>query len=295
MRLEDAAHVGAGNPAPQDKEMFKGGKHPFFRTSDVGQVRFGELSASVDLLNDLGIASLRPVPRGTILMPKSGASTFLNHRVITGVDGYVSSHLATITAKKNLTDKRYLLYALSRVRAQELLPENSYPSLNLSLIKNIRILLPPLDEQRRIVAVLDEAFEGLDRARANVEANLRDATELFSSFRHGLYDPDKNDLVAHRFGDVATLQRGYDLPKKQRISGTYPIMSSSGAIDSHAEAKVCGPGVVTGRSGSIGTVHYVENDFWLLNTSLYVKDFHGNNVRFVFHLLAHSIRHEARM
>ena len=111
-------------------------------------------------------------------MPKSGASTFLNHRVITGVDGYVSSHLATIKAKDNVVDERYLLYVLTQVRAQDLLPENSYPSLKLSIIKNIRIPFPPLEEQQRIVVILDEAFEGLDRARAHAEANLLNIADL---------------------------------------------------------------------------------------------------------------------
>ncbi len=46
-----------------------------------------------------------------------------------------------------------------------------------------------------------------------------------------------------------------------------------------------GPGVATGRSGSIGNVFYVEDDFWPLNTALYVKNFHGNHPKFVFHLL----------
>ena len=114
-------------------------------------------------------------------MPKSGASTYLNHRVITGVDGYVSSHLATIQAKDGVVDERYLLYALTQVRAQDLLPENSYPSLKLSLIKDIRVPFPPLGEQRRIVAFLDRVFEDLDCARAHVEASLRDLDHLRQS------------------------------------------------------------------------------------------------------------------
>lgn len=114
-------------------------------------------------------------------MPKSGASTFLNHRVITCADGYVSSHLATIKAKETIAEDRYLLYALNQVRAQDILPTNAYPSLNLSLIKNILIPLPPLEEQQRIIAILDEAFEGLDRARENAEANLENAREFFDN------------------------------------------------------------------------------------------------------------------
>lgn len=190
IKLDNAAHVGAGNPAPQDKASFEGGTHPFFRTSDVGQVRFGEVLTSADLLNDLGAASRRLVPRGTILMPKSGASTFLNHRVITGVDGYVSSHLATVKAKNEVAIDRYLLYALTQVRAQDLLPENSYPSLKLSLIKNIRIPLPPVEEQQRIVSVLDKVFEDLKRARAHAEANLLNIVDLRQSILQRAFSGD---------------------------------------------------------------------------------------------------------
>ncbi|WP_071592105.1 restriction endonuclease subunit S [Baaleninema simplex] len=88
-----------------------------------------------------------------------------------------------------------------------------------------------------------------------------------------------------KLGAVCTLQRGFDLPKKSRKQGCYPLFSSSGCIDTHSEAKVKSPNVVTGRSGSIGSVFFVDEDFWPLNTTLYVKDFHGNNPRFIFYLL----------
>jgi type I restriction enzyme S subunit len=86
-------------------------------------------------------------------------------------------------------------------------------------------------------------------------------------------------------GEVCTLQRGFDLPTTQRTAGIYPLVTSSGASDTHSEYKVEGPGVVTGRSGSIGRVYYVEDHFWPLNTALYVKDFHGNDPKFVWYLL----------
>jgi type I restriction enzyme S subunit len=88
-----------------------------------------------------------------------------------------------------------------------------------------------------------------------------------------------------RLAEVCTLQRGFDLPTKDRKRGTNPLVSSSGIADFIDQSKVRGPGVVTGRSGSIGNVFFVENDFWPLNTALYVKDFVGNDERFVFFLL----------
>ena len=88
-----------------------------------------------------------------------------------------------------------------------------------------------------------------------------------------------------RLGTVITLQRGYDLPHRERKLGLVPIITSSGFGETHSEALVQAPGVVTGRYGTIGNVFVVHEDFWPLNTTLYVRDFHGNNPFFVAHLL----------
>lgn len=86
-------------------------------------------------------------------------------------------------------------------------------------------------------------------------------------------------------GDVIELKRGYDLPKGKRSAGVIPIVSSSGISDFHSEAMVKGPGVVTGRYGTIGEVFYIDSDFWPLNTTLYVRDFKGNDPRFISYFL----------
>ena len=86
-------------------------------------------------------------------------------------------------------------------------------------------------------------------------------------------------------GDIIELKRGYDLPQQNRVNGTVPIVSSSGISDYHSVPRVNGPGVVTGRYGTIGEVFYIREDFWPLNTTLYVRDFKGNDPRFVSYLL----------
>ncbi len=86
-------------------------------------------------------------------------------------------------------------------------------------------------------------------------------------------------------GDVVNLKRGYDLPHRVRSAGAFPVVSSSGVTDYHSEAKVKGPGVVTGRYGTLGQVFYIESDYWPLNTSLYVQDFKGNDPRFISYFL----------
>ena len=86
-------------------------------------------------------------------------------------------------------------------------------------------------------------------------------------------------------GDVIRLKRGHDLPSSDRVPGEIPIVSSSGVTGFHNVAKVAGPGVVTGRYGTLGEVHYIEGDYWPLNTALYVEDFKGNQPRYVAYLL----------
>ena len=93
------------------------------------------------------------------------------------------------------------------------------------------------------------------------------------------------DWDANRLGAVVTFQRGFDLPHRSRRRGVVPIISSAGTTDYHDTALVSSPGVVTGRYGTIGEVFYVEEPFWPLNTTLYVRDFHGNDAKFVYYLL----------
>ncbi len=86
-------------------------------------------------------------------------------------------------------------------------------------------------------------------------------------------------------GEFVTLKRGYDLPSSLRVDGPVPVVSSSGVTGCHDVAKVKGPGVVTGRYGTLGEVFFIDEDFWPLNTALYVQDFQGNDSRFSAYFL----------
>jgi type I restriction enzyme, S subunit len=86
-------------------------------------------------------------------------------------------------------------------------------------------------------------------------------------------------------GDVLTLQRGFDLPERSRQEGNIPIISSSGISGYHDIAKVSGPGVITGRYGTLGEVFYIHGNYWPLNTTLYVRDFKGNEPLFISYFL----------
>lgn len=94
-----------------------------------------------------------------------------------------------------------------------------------------------------------------------------------------------SEWINTTLGEFITLKRGYDLPKSKRNDGNIPVISSSGYSGTHDVPMVKGPGVVTGRYGTIGEVFYVVDDFWPINTTLYVSDFKGNSPLFVYYLL----------
>ena len=84
-------------------------------------------------------------------------------------------------------------------------------------------------------------------------------------------------------GDFVYLQRGHDLPDRDRVPGAVPIMGSFGVTGWHNQSRTKGPGLTVGRSGaSVGVVSYISSDYWPLNTCLYATDFYGNNPRFVY-------------
>ncbi len=93
-----------------------------------------------------------------------------------------------------------------------------------------------------------------------------------------------------RLGDVLTLKRGHDLPGDTRQVGDVPVVSSSGITGYHNEAKAKPPGVVTGRYGTLGQVFYLDQDYWPLNTALYVIDFKGNHPKFTAYFLENVLR-----
>lgn len=85
--------------------------------------------------------------------------------------------------------------------------------------------------------------------------------------------------------DLVLLQRGFDITKADQKDGDIPVISSSGPSSWHDKAMATGPGVVIGRKGSLGTVHYSEGDYWPHDTTLWSKSLNGNNPRFVYYAL----------
>lgn len=156
--------------------------------------------------------------------------------------------------------------------------------------------VPHIDQQRAIVREYQAVTK---RIRLNEQVNKSLEATAQALYKHWFIDfefPDENnqpykssggkmvfneelekeipvEWEVERIDELFVLQRGFDLPKRSRKNGIYPIYASTGIISYHSECKVNPPGVVTGRSGSLGEVFYVEREFWPLNTTLWIKEF----------------------
>src|SRR5690606_33595075 len=128
-------------------------------------------------------------------------------------------------------------------------------------LKELKIPLPPFETQKKIAHILDEA----DKLR-QLDKKL---TEKYDALGQSLFlemfgDPLTNSMGWKEilFSEILVLSRGFDLPIQDRTKGAFPIMASNGILDWHNEFKIKGPGIVTGRSGTLGKVHYIESNYW---------------------------------
>jgi len=235
--LEEVSDISAGNPAPQGTDHFCDDGHPFVRMQDVGRKHIDPaLVETTDRVSPLAVreCGLRLYPAGTLLIPKSGASVNLNHRAMLGQDAYVVSHLATIIPDRRKVLPSYLFHWSQRYDPRSQAQVTSLPSLPLSLIKAAKVPLPPLEEQRRIVGLLDRSAEirhCADIARAKARAII---PALFIDM---FGDPATNPKgwPVTSFGDMVTNHDNRRKPVKasdrERRKGKYPYYGASGIID----------------------------------------------------------------
>ena len=228
------------------------------------------------------------INKGDIVTACSGGSW--GKSAIYDLDNRLILNTSTLRLRfyNNLGDNYYLYYLTKTDYFKNSLSSyitGQQPNYGYSHYSKIPIPLPPLPEQQRIVAILDEAFAAIAKAKANAEQNLKNAKELFESYLQSVFENKGEDWEEKRFDELCVLQRGFDLPTHSRKEGKFPLVSSNGITDRIDLWKVKAPGVVTGRSGTIGNVHFIEENYWPLNTALYIKEFHGNDERFVYYFL----------
>ncbi len=173
VRLNDVCEIGSGDGAPQDEQWFCEDGVPFVRVSDLALAREGNwLTKSRDTLTVEAVEQLRlrNWKKNSLLFPKSGASALLNQRALLGIDACVVSHLAIIEPTSAI-DPDYLFWWSTRFDAARVVPDPSYPSIRLQDLGRVKLPLPTLPEQQRIVDVLRQA-EAVAKAKQSISEKI---------------------------------------------------------------------------------------------------------------------------
>ena len=193
-------------------------------------------------------------------------------------------------------EPRFCYYFLKTLNLERFDSGGANPTLNRNHVHSLEIHKPDIDIQRSIASILsnyDDLIDNNNRRIALLEESVhRLYREWFVHLRFSghervtVRDGVPEGWEKEPLDQALFLQRGFDLPKRKRRFGTVPIYASTGINGFHNVAKVKGPGVVTGRSGTLGTVMYVHGDFWPLNTSLWVKEFRRVTATIAYFLLS---------
>ena len=188
-----------------------------------------------------------------------------------------SSAVKILSPTSNEYNLRYLFYAMSQLRFEVVDHQRHW----IGQFAKLEIAIPSRKEQ-------DKISDALLSCEKHITA-IQDLITKYEAIKKATVNLLLKPEVGWRkvkIKDFCPLQRGFDLPKRLRSEGRYPLVCSNGIVDRIDTALQKAPGVVTGRSGTIGSVHYVTEDYWPHNTTLWVTKFIDADPMFVYHLLS---------
>lgn len=188
--------VGGGTPS-KDVDAYYGGSIPWATVRDLRQdvVTETEFSITQQAVEN---SSTNIIPAGNVVI---ATRVGLGKVSLLGQDTAINQDLRGVIPKSNNLSVRYLYWWLKSI-SHRIVEEGTgatVQGVKLPFIKALPIPVPSIEEQHRIVAILDEAFESISKAKANAEKNLKNAKDLFESYLQSVFQD------AWNLGDLVTL------------------------------------------------------------------------------------------
>jgi len=220
--------------------------------------------------NDILFATVRPTLQRIAVVPAN-----LHNQVCS--TGYF------VLRPKPELDHRFVFYSLFTDdfmgQMESLQKGASYPAVTDGEVRSQLIPVPPLSEQRRIVGILDEAFEGLATAKANAEQNLQNARALFESHLQAVFTQRGHGWVEKTLDKISTNLDSKRIPitKGVRSSGEYPYYGASGIVDYVADYIFDGDTLLISEDGanllarSTPIAFSVSGKYWVNNHAHILK------------------------
>lgn len=274
---------GRSRHRPRDAAHLYGGQYPFVQTGDVKHAGL-YLTEYSQTYSEEGLAQSKLWPEGTLCIT---IAANIADTSILAINACFPDSVIGFIADPEKADARFVKYlfdAVLKLRYRQFTQGAAQDNLSQGKLLALKFLVPDdVTEQTRIADFIASYDDLIENNRRRIQLLEESAHLLYREWFVYLRFPGHEqvkitDGVPHGWAkepleNLLVLQRGFDLPVSKRVEGEVPIYASTGINGFHNTAKVKGPGVVTGRSGSLGTVMYVAKDFWPLNTALWVKEF----------------------
>ena len=180
-------------------------------------------------------------------------------------------------------DLDYLNYSLMSVDFKKYVAGAAIPHIYFKDYKSEPFLWMPLTEQQRIVAILDQAFEGIAKVRANAQQNLQNARALFESHLQSVFSQRGDGFEAKIFDEVLEIKNGKDQKPVEKAGGKYPIYGSAGNVMGWTDSYICDEQTtIIGRKGTINRPIFIETKFWNVDTAFGLAAKPNLNAKFLY-------------
>ncbi len=186
---------------------------------------------------------------------------------------WVNNHAHVLKFKDKTTQRLVELY-LENIPLDDYVTGAAQPKLNQKALNSIPIPVPPLPEQKRIVAILDEAFEAIATAKANAEKNLQNSRAIFESHIQSVFTQRGPGWVEKTISECFRTRSGDSLPaNKMTQGGTVDVYGGNGIAGKHDKPNLTGEKIIIGRVGAkCGNIRYVSGDMWITDNALFISE-----------------------
>lgn len=273
-KLKELGRVQTGTtPSTKDKTNY-GDYIPFvkpahFRTN-------GEIDSEDSMLSEVGLKKGRLFDSNSVLMVCIGATI--------GKVGFTEKPVSSNQQINGITpfegvSHKYLYYGMlsdffqDEIKKEGKSAQATLPIINKSKWENLKIPIPPLEEQQQIVTILDKAFAAIDQAKANIAQNIVNAKELFQSKLNDIFSQTGDGWEEKKLSELFKLKSGDGLTAKNMNDGPHPVYGGNGIAGYHNDFNFQGPEIIIGRVGALcGNVRLIGEKFWLTDNAFRISE-----------------------
>ncbi len=226
--LSDVATVQSGSGFPETYQDHVDQGIPFYKVSDMNiagnerEMVYENNTVSEDVRKKLGASIF---PKGSTIFPKIGGAIATNKKRLTTQNCCADNNVMGVIPRKDKIDSDFLFYFFLAHDLSEFANEAHLPSIKKTTVERWEIKFPaPLSEQKRIVGILDEAFQGIATAKANAEKNLQNARSLFESHIQSVFTQRGEGWDVRKIAEVAKHSLGKMLDKAKNKGKPQPYL-----------------------------------------------------------------------